>query len=123
MSQAGPSDEKAVAGVIHDSIMWALTKDVEMQKDTMAHGEDLLLIWTGSTHIASGWKEHEKSFETWMDPRFNIVRTEVGDLKACLSRSGDVAWYSATLDDVVSWDGKVGRVRRGSSLDGGSGEA
>ncbi len=107
-------DEKpTIAKVVRDSIMWALTKDVAMQQDTMAHDEDFFIIWTGSTHITSGWKEHEKSFETWLDPKFKAVRTEVRDLQIHLSRSGDVAWYSATLDDVVSWDGKVGRFGEG----------
>ena len=92
MSKANQSDEKAViAQVIRNNIVWALTKDVEMQKNTMAHDEDLLIIWTGSTHTTSGWKEHEKSFETWMGPRFAAVRTEVRDLVIHLSRSGDVA--------------------------------
>ena len=110
MAKTKPIDEKAViAKVIRDSIMWALTKDVAMQKDAMAHDEDLFIIWTGSMHITSGWKEHEKSFETWLDPRFRAVRTEVRDLQIHVSRSGDVAWYSATLDDVVSWEDKVGR--------------
>jgi hypothetical protein len=107
-------DEKAtIAKVIHDSIMWALTKDVAMQQDTMAHDEDLFIIWTGSTHITSGWKEHEESFETWLDPRFAAVRTEVRNVQVHLSRSGDVAWYSADLDDVVSWEGKASKFGEG----------
>jgi len=107
-------DEKAViAEVIRNNIMWALTKDVEMQKDTMARDEDILIVWTGSTHITRGWKEHEKSFGTWLDPRFEAVRTEVRDLQIHLSRSGDVAWFFANLDDVVSWEGKVSRFGEG----------
>jgi ketosteroid isomerase-like protein len=114
MSKGKQPDEKAViAEVIRNNIMWALTKDVAMQESTMAHDEDLFYFWTGSTHIVSGWEEHAKSFETWMDPRFKAVRTEVRDLAIHLSRSGDVAWYSATLDDVVSWDGKVSRFGEG----------
>ncbi|MDD5264549.1 MAG: nuclear transport factor 2 family protein [Candidatus Bipolaricaulis sp.] len=108
-----PDEKTAIAEVIRNSILWALTKDVAMQQDTMAHDEDLFILWTGSTHMTSGWKEHEKSFETLMDPRFQAVRTEVRDLVIHLSRSGDVAWYSATLDDVVSWDGKVSRFGEG----------
>jgi ketosteroid isomerase-like protein len=107
-------DEKAaIERIIRDSILWALTKDVEMQKNTMAHDEDLFIIWTGSTHITSGWKEHEKSYETWLDPRFKAVKTEVRDLQIHLSRSGDVAWYFANLDDVVSWEGKVSKFGEG----------
>ncbi len=114
MSKKIQADEKSVIEqVIKDSILWALTKDVDMQKDAMAHDEDLFLIWTGSMHITRGWKEHEKSFETWLDPRFAAVRTEVRDLEVHLSRSGDVAWYFANLDDVVSWEGKVSRYGEG----------
>lgn len=114
MGKETTRDEKAVIErVIRHSIMWALTKDVQMQKDTMAHDEDLLIIWTGSTHITRGWKEHEKSFETWLDPRFEAVRTEVRDIDVHISRSGDVAWFFANLDDVVSWEGKASRFGEG----------
>lgn len=114
MSTKTQADEKAVIGkVIKDSILWALTKDVDMQKDSMAHDEDLLVIWTGSTHITRGWKEHEKSFEGWLDPRFKAVRTEVRDLEVHISRSGDVAWYFADLDDVVSWEGQASKFGEG----------
>ncbi len=114
MSKKAEANERAVIEqVIRDSILWALTKDVEMQKGTMAHDDDLYIIWTGSMHITSGWREHEKSFETWLDPRFEAVRTEVRDLQVHLSRSGDVAWYSANLDDVVSWEGKASKFGEG----------
>jgi len=114
MSKKTQADEKAaIEQIIRNNIMWALTKDVEMQKDTMAHDEDLLIIWTGSMHITRGWKEHEKSFETWLDPRFKAVRTEVRDLEVHISRSGDVAWFFANLDDVVSWEEKVSRFGEG----------
>lgn len=42
----------------------------------------------------------------WMDPRFKATLTEVRDLRIHISRSGDVAWYSAMLDDRAEWDGK-----------------
>jgi hypothetical protein len=114
MNQKSQANEKAVIEqVIKDSIEWALTKDVQMQKDTMAHDEDLLIIWTGSMHITRGWKKHEKSFAEWLDPRFLAVRTEVRDLEVHISRSGDVAWYFADLDDVVSWEGKASKFGEG----------
>ncbi|MCJ7485412.1 MAG: nuclear transport factor 2 family protein [Candidatus Aminicenantes bacterium] len=107
--QASPQDEKAViAKVIKDSICWALTKDRALADSTMAQDEDLFYFWTGSTHTVTGWKQDQKTFETFMDPRFKAVRTEVHDLRVHYSRSGDVAWYSATLDDVVEWEGKRG---------------
>jgi cyclase len=102
-------DEKAaIAKVITDSICWALTKDRALAESTLAHDEDLFYFWTNSTFTVNGWKQHLKYFDTWMDPRFKAVRTEVRDLRVHLSRSGDVAWYAATLDDVVEFDGKRG---------------
>jgi ketosteroid isomerase-like protein len=41
------------------------------------------------------------------------LRTEVRDLQVHLSRSGDVAWYFANLDDVVSWEGKASKFGEG----------
>ncbi len=96
----------AIAKVINNSICWALTKDRALQESTMAHDEDLFVVWTNSKSAVSSWKEYVKLFDTWMDPRFKATVTEVRDLQIHLSRSGTVAWYSATLDDLGEWDGK-----------------
>jgi hypothetical protein len=110
MNKAELQNEKEIiATVVRNTIMWALTKDVDMQKETMAQDEDLFYFWTASMHTISGWKAHNKLFDQFLDPRFRAIRTEVRDLRIHLSQSGDVAWYSATLDDVVSWDGQVGK--------------
>ena len=72
----------------------------------MAHDEDLFILWTDSKSVTAGWKEYVRLFDTWMDPRWKATLTEVRDLRVHLSRSGDVAWYSAMLDDLSDWDGK-----------------
>jgi ketosteroid isomerase-like protein len=106
-SAADPEAEKAaVEKVVRDSICWALTKDRALQESTMAHDEDLFVLWTDSKSATTGWKQYSKLYDTWMDPRFKATLTEVRDLRVHLSRSGDVAWYSATLDDLGEWDGK-----------------
>jgi len=108
-NQTSPQTEKlAIARVIRDSICWALTKDRALAESTMAHDEDLFYFWTGSTHTVVGWRQHLKTFDTFMDARFKAIRTEVRDLRIHLSHSGDVAWYSAMLDDVSEWEGKRG---------------
>jgi ketosteroid isomerase-like protein len=107
-STSGREAEKAVvAKVVHDSICWALTKDRALQESTMAHDEDLFVLWTDSKSRVSGWKEYVKLFDTWMDPRFKATVTDIRDLRIHISRSGDVAWYSAMLDDLGEWDGKA----------------
>jgi ketosteroid isomerase-like protein len=104
--KSNPDEKAAVTRVVRDSIRWALTKDRALQESTMAHDEDLFIIWTDSNSITSGWKDYLKLFDTWMDPRFKATETEIKDLRIHLSRSGDVAWFSAMLDDLGEWDGK-----------------
>ena len=104
--------EKAiVARVIHDAICWALTKDRPLQESTMAHTEDLVILWTRSDSAVFGWSQYVKLFDVWMDPRFKATLTEIRDLRISLSGSGDVAWFSATLDDLHEWDGTPGGAR------------
>ncbi len=100
------TEKAAVSKVIHDSICWALTKDRALQENTMAHDEDLFIFWTESKMAISGWKEYVKLYDHWMDPRFKATLTEIHDLRVNLSQSGDVAWYSAMLDDLTEWDGQ-----------------
>jgi ketosteroid isomerase-like protein len=100
------AEKVAISRVISDSIRWALNKDRALQESTMAHDEDLFVVWTGPQPAVHGWNRYAKLFDTWMDPRFKATVTEIRDLRIHLSRSGDVAWYSATLDDLGEWDGK-----------------
>jgi ketosteroid isomerase-like protein len=100
------AEKAAVAKVVRDSICWALTKNRALQESTMAHDEDLFVLWTDWKSATSGWTNYVKLYDTWMDPRFKATVTEVRDLQVHLSRAGDVAWYSATLDDLGEWDGK-----------------
>ncbi len=99
-------EKKQIAKLIRDSICWALTKDRPLQESTMAHDDDLFIVWTNSDPIVSGWNQYVKLFDTWMDPRFKATVTEIRDLRVNLSRSGDVAWFSAILDDLGEWEGK-----------------
>jgi ketosteroid isomerase-like protein len=100
------TEKAAVARVVADSIRWALTKDRSLLERAMAQDEDLFVLWTDSRSLTRGWTEFSKQFDVWMDPRFKATVTEIRDLRVHLSRSGDVAWYSATLDDLGEWDGK-----------------
>ncbi len=77
----------------------------------MAHDPDLFIYWTDSEPVISGWDQYVKLFDRWMDPRFRATLTEVRDLRLNLSRSGDVAWFSATLDDLTEWDGTPSGAR------------
>jgi len=99
-------DRAVIEKVIRDSICWALTKDRPLQENTMATDPDLFYFWTHSNFTIIGWDQHVKLFDIWTDPKFKATYTEVRDLRINISRSGDVAWYSAILDDLGEWDGK-----------------
>ena len=105
------AEEAAIEKVIHDSICWALTKDRNLQESTMAHDEELFIYWTDSNMAISGWTQYVKLFDRWMDSRFKATVTEIRELRIQISRSGDVAWFSALLDDLGEWDGKPIGVR------------
>jgi hypothetical protein len=100
------NEKVVIAKVVRDSIRWALTKDRALQESTMAQDEDLFYFWTHSDFTIRGWSQHVKLFDLWMGPRFKATLTEVRNLRVTLSRSGDVAWYSAILDDLGELDGK-----------------
>jgi len=91
--------------------LWALNKDGR-RESTLAHDEDLFLLWTSSDLYRQRVEAASQIFRYLDGPRFKAIRTEVRDLRIHLSRSGDVAWYYRhTLDDVVEFDGKRGGMR------------
>ena len=99
------NDEAAIARIVRDSICWALTKDRALQESTMAHDEDLFIVWTNSGP--------RSRVERLREAVRHLDGSEVqgdGDRSPGpaihLSRSGDVAWFDATLDDLGEWDGK-----------------
>jgi ketosteroid isomerase-like protein len=91
---------------IRDSIGWALTKDRARLESVIAHDADLFIFHPDSKSTVSGWEAFAKLFDFWMDPRFKATRFDVRDLRIQRSRQGQVAWFSAILDDCGEWDGK-----------------
>jgi ketosteroid isomerase-like protein len=101
-----PADRAVVERTIRDSIGWALTKDRPLLEGIIAHDPELFIFNPDWKSTVVGWEAFAKNFAFWMDPRFKATRLDVRDLRVTFSRSGDVAWYSAILDDLGEWDGK-----------------
>lgn len=100
-----PDREKAVLEqVVKNSIGWAMNKDRPLLESIMAQDEQLFLFNPDGATI--GWKSFAKNFEFWMDPRFKATGYDVRDLRITLARTGQVAWFSAILDDLCEWQGK-----------------
>jgi ketosteroid isomerase-like protein len=100
------SDRMVVEQTIRDSIGWAMTKDRALLERIIAHDADLFMFNPDSKSTIVGWNAFTKNFAFWMDPRFKATRFDLRELRTNFSRSGDVAWFSAILDDLAEWDGK-----------------
>jgi ketosteroid isomerase-like protein len=102
------AEEKAeISKVIHNSIGWAATKDKELVFSCFA--DDPELFWfsprdNGTNHGFKAFVETTEGF--FMLDDFKAVSFEVRDLYIGISRSGDVAWYHARLDDFNEWKGQ-----------------
>ncbi|UCC44702.1 MAG: nuclear transport factor 2 family protein [Candidatus Zixiibacteriota bacterium] len=101
-------DEKAeISKVIHASIGWAATKDKELVFSCFA--DDPELFWfsprdDGTLHGYKAFVDLTENF--FMLDDFKAVRYEIRDLQINMSRSGDVAWWHARLDDFNEWKGQ-----------------
>ncbi|HEY0788732.1 MAG TPA: nuclear transport factor 2 family protein, partial [Thermoanaerobaculia bacterium] len=105
-ARVAPPDAQAVEQIVRDAIGWALTKDRARLESIMAHDGDFFIFHPDSKSTVRGWEAFAKMIPTFMDPRFVATRFEVRDLATVFARSGDVAWYSAMLEDCGRWDGK-----------------
>ena len=96
--------EKAkIRQVIHDSIGWAATKN----KSLLFNCFDLFWFSPRDDGTVRGFRAFVDEVEGFfMHDDFKAIRYEIRDLQIGLSRSGDVAWYHARLDDFNEWKGK-----------------
>ena len=102
----GEKDRSVVETIVWDSIGWAQTKDRPRLEAILAHDAELFMFQPTSEGTIVGWDEFAKQFDLWMDPRFKATHMDVRDLRIRFSQSGDVAWFSAILDDFGEWDGQ-----------------
>ncbi len=103
-----PEAEKLkIEAVIENSIGWALTKNKELLFNCFAHDDDLFYFSPRDDGTIHGYEAFVALTEGFfMLDDFKAVRFEVKDLDVKLSRSGDVAWYHARLDDFNEWRGQ-----------------
>lgn len=108
VSAATPEGDDAaeVEQIIRDSIGWALTKDRARLESILSRDERLFMFNPTWDATVIGWDSFVPAFDFWMDPRFRATRFDVRDLRLTFSARGDVAWFSAILDDEGEWDGR-----------------
>ena len=98
-----------VQKVIHDSIGWALTKDIKRLFSITAQDDDFFIFHPDSKSTIIGFDAFKDLAErSWMTDAFKATDFAVKELRINFSTSGLVAWYSAFLDDHGEWNGKPG---------------
>jgi ketosteroid isomerase-like protein len=110
LSAQGPDLEKekaAVAKVAYTFVGWALdNKNTAALKASLAHDESFFMFQPSSRATIRGYQEFEKLIPGWLSPDFQATRTEIGEVKVTISKHGDIAWFSAILQDCGTYKGK-----------------
>jgi ketosteroid isomerase-like protein len=101
--------EKAkVAQAIHDSIEWPYPeKNLERLYSAVAKDSSFFIFHPDSKSTIVGFDAFQNLAEkVFMNPGFKATGSDIRDLRVNLSRSSDVAWFSAILDDFGEDNGK-----------------
>jgi ketosteroid isomerase-like protein len=100
--------EKAeISKIIHNSIGWAATKDKELVFGCFADDPELFWFSPSDDGTVYGYKTFvDLTNSFFMKDDFKAVGYEIRELQINMSRSGDVAWYHARLDDFNEWKGQ-----------------
>jgi len=106
---APDADDRAViARIVYDSLAWAVAKDRARLEGIIAHDDDYFAFHPDGLEAVHGYEAFQAGFALWLDPRFKAFPPDIRDYRCHLSRSGDVAWFSAIVDDCYTWDGQPG---------------
>lgn len=99
-------DEKTIRRTLSDSFGWALTKDRALFESIFSNTDDFFTFYPDSKSTVVGWSQFTRFLDQWMDPRNKAKGYDIRDLRVVISNSGDVAWFSAVVDDEGELDGK-----------------
>lgn len=100
-------DRSKVEQCIHDSIGWALTKNINRLFSITAQDDNFFIFHPDSHSTIIGFEAFKKMGEqTWLNDAFKATDYAIRDLRVNYSMLGNVAWYSCMLDDHAEWNGK-----------------
>jgi len=110
-SNTGPGNRETetaeVSKVIHASIEWAINKDRDLLLGSVAQDSTFFIFHPDSASTIVGFDAFRDMVDNFfMNKGFRATGSKIKDLKIHLSRGGDVAWFSALLDDFGEWRGK-----------------
>ena len=99
-------DEHEITKILHDSFGWALTKDRALFESIFAKDDDFFTYYPDSKSTVVGWNQFETFLNMWMDPRNKAKGFDIRNLRIVISKTREVAWFSAIVDDEGEFDGK-----------------
>ena len=95
-----------IAKILHDSFGWALAKDRALFASIFANDDDFFTYYPDSKSTVVGWNQFERFLDGWMDPRNKAKGFDIRNLRIVISKTREVAWFSAIVDDEGEFDGK-----------------
>jgi len=102
------ADKAAIAKAVDASIGWFANKDFDLLFRTMADDPDLFFFSPDSQGTVHGIEAFRKLTPVWRDPGARYLSHEVRELRIHLHPSGEVAWFSAILEDCGEYGGQKG---------------
>lgn len=102
------AEKAAIARAVDASIGWFANKDFDLLFRTMADDADLFFFTPDSQGTVHGIEAFRKLSAVWRDPGSKYLSHEVSDLRIHLHPSGEVAWFSAILQDCGEYSGQKG---------------
>lgn len=101
------AERAAVEKAIRSSIEWAIDKDTAELYGAVAQDSSFFIFHPDSASTIVGFGAFKNLVESFfMLPEFTATGSEIKDLRIHLSRGGDVAWWSALLDDFGEFRGR-----------------
>ncbi len=101
------AEKVQIAEVVKNSIAWAVTKDKDLLYSCFAQSEKLFYFSPDDAGTIFGFEAFTNLTESFfMHEDFKAISSNVREMKINLSKSGEVAWYSARLDDYNKWKGQ-----------------
>lgn len=104
-------DEYEISKILHDAFGWALTKDRVLFESIFTRDNDFFTYYPDSKSTVTGWSQFEKFLDKWMDQRNIAKGFDIRSLRIVISRNGEVAWFSAIVDDEGELDGELWSAR------------
>ncbi len=101
------AEREEIARVIGSSITWAMDKNVDLLFASVAQDSAFFIFHPDSGSTTVGFEAFKKTVnDVFMHPEFKATGSAIRDLRIDISRSGDVAWWSAILDDFGEFAGR-----------------